>query len=125
MSDRRAHSLKLALNRESDWIDFVRDLGVLIRRVKPDSTVRIAIIDDGIQLGPSIKVVDGKSFWRSDSDDDFKDFWVAPGGHGTDMATYITTACPMANLVIARVADEIGADNMVHPRPDTLAKVNT
>jgi len=90
----------------------------------PDARVKIAIIDNGIQLGASgINVVDGKSFWRSPNGK-FKDFWVDPGTHGTDMAKHIVSVCPMAELVIARVFDAPGRDGRLCPTADSVADVS-
>lgn len=87
-----------------------------IRQTYPEAAsvrpVRIAIVDDGLQLAASqrFNVVGGQSFCKEPGTGHFKDFWVDPGSHGTQMARYITKICPMANLIIVRLFDERGRD---------------
>ncbi|KAK4210780.1 hypothetical protein QBC37DRAFT_390236 [Rhypophila decipiens] len=115
------------IGRDSSWIKSARVFSGYVdglpHKLKiPKPTVRIAIIDGGIQPGdPRIKVVAGKSFWRPGIDGDFKDFWVSPGAHGIEMAHYITEACPMADLVIARVSSRPGRDGTLCPEAETVA----
>jgi hypothetical protein len=77
--------------------------------VKVQETVKVALIDDGIDTEHFYEhIVYGVSFCSSDGSGKTKGYYVAPGGHGTLMATLITEICPMVKLYIARL-DEYSA----------------
>jgi len=87
-------------------------------------TVKVAIIDDGIEYGQDhFHVATGFSFWRDDFTHTFKDFWVDSGGHGTRMASFITMICPMASLYIGRLCDLSTVEGKSSFTADSAAKV--
>ncbi|MCJ1353824.1 MAG: hypothetical protein MMC33_003811 [Icmadophila ericetorum] len=68
-------------------------------------SVKVALIDNGIHLPQDDLIIMGsKSFWERDKTS-FRDFFVAPGGHGTQMVTLIRKMCPQVHFYIARVED--------------------
>ena len=80
------------------------------RRVEPE--VRVAIIDDGIDDSLAIfqgRIARGKSFLKSPVGSDRPiDYWVRPGGHGTQMAKLICQIFRYASLYIIRLDECIG-----------------
>lgn len=78
--------------------------------IKPE--VRVAIIDDGIDDKLAIfrgRIAKGKSFLRRpDRSDRQIDYYVRPGGHGTQMAKLICQIFPFAMLYIIRLDECIG-----------------
>lgn len=71
--------------------------------IQPD--VRVALIDDGVDARrQDIEVIKGTSFCEQ-TGSHFRDFFVAPGGHGTKMAAFIRRICPPVKLYVARLHD--------------------
>jgi hypothetical protein len=70
-------------------------------KIEPD--VRVALIDDGVDSRRNdIEVVKGVSFCQMGTRD-LRDFFVAPGVHGTRMACLIRELCPRVKLYVARL----------------------
>jgi hypothetical protein len=69
--------------------------------------VKVALIDDGVALDrENIPVKGGTSFYQStQSDPAFRQYFVAPGGHGTTMAAFICLVCPDVELYAVRLND--------------------
>jgi hypothetical protein len=69
--------------------------------------VKVALIDDGVALHKeNISVKGGTSFYQStQSDPAFRQYFVAPGGHGTTMAAFICQVCPDMELYAVRLND--------------------
>ena len=70
-------------------------------------TIRVAIIDDGIDPeNGSIQIGDGKTF-AADRDDSLGEFFVGCRGQGNLIASVINRVIPKALLYIARVQEHI------------------
>jgi hypothetical protein len=72
--------------------------------------VKVALIDDGVALDrEDIFVKGGTSFYQStQSDPAFRQYFVAPGRHGTTMAAFICQVCPDVELYAVRLNDSEG-----------------
>jgi len=67
------------------------------------SSVKVALIDDGIDpVEMKFKVVDGKSF-SADDDASEDNYYVEAGPHGTVMANLIFKMCPMVEFYMAKI----------------------
>lgn len=106
---------------------FIQNNGRYIQ--KPAAEVKVAVIDDGIDLSHPIfnkRIVDGKSYLKRSTktrSDRTMDYFVAPGGHGTDMATLICQICPTAKLYIVRLNEGRGGAGERQIMADSAAKV--
>ncbi len=89
--------------------------------------VRIGIIDDGIDDRLKIfreRIAGGKSFLkRSDKPDRTIDYWVRPGGHGTQMAKLVCQIFPYARLYIIRLDEREGEKGERQITIDSAIKV--
>ena len=95
------------------------------KRYTPE--VRVAIIDDGIDDRIPIfkeRIAGGKSFLkRPDRQDRTIDYWIRPGGHGTQMAKLICHIFPYARLYIIRLDEGVGEKGERQIRIDSAIKV--
>lgn len=93
--------------------------------VKPE--VKVAIIDDGIDDKLAIfwgRIAKGKSFLRRpDGSDRPIDYYVRPGGHGTQMAKLICQIFPFAMLYIIRLDECIGENEERQIKIDSATKL--
>ena len=93
----------------------------------PAYEVRVAIIDDGIDDRLAIfkeRIARGKSFLkRPDRSDRTIDYWIRPGGHGTQMAKLICQIFPCARLYIIRLDEGVGEKGERQIRIDSATKV--
>ena len=103
----------------------VRNNHESFKGVKPE--VRVAIIDDGIDDRLAIfrgRIAKGKSFLRRpDRSDRPIDYYVRPGGHGTQMAKLICQIFPYAMLYIIRLDECIGEKEERQIEIDSATKV--
>lgn len=94
----------------------------MLGRAKP--VIKIAVLDDGIDLGMSqnIQIAKGESFYDQSTTGrnsganggrprGFKDYFTEPGPHGTQMAHCIMRMCHDADLYVARLDDRPGLSN--------------
>ncbi|KAK1751118.1 hypothetical protein QBC47DRAFT_364659 [Echria macrotheca] len=105
-----AYHLTRFLSGSHPWIEHMTRFAGWVRSCTPSAVgkrgkpVKVAIIDDGIQLGHhNFNIASGYSFWKDEVGHEHKDFWIDSGEHGTLMAEYITKLCPMASLYIGRL----------------------
>lgn len=91
------------------------------------SEVKVAIIDDGIDDRVPIfkeRIAGGKSFLKKpDRQDRTIDYWIRPGGHGTQMAKLICHIFPYARLYIIRLDEGVGEKGERQIRIDSAIKV--
>lgn len=89
--------------------------------------VKIGIIDDGIDDRLPIfrnRIAGGKSFLkRPDRADRTIDYWVRPGGHGTQMAKLVCQIFPHARLYIIRLDEGEGEKGERQIKIDSAIKV--
>ncbi|KAK4225133.1 hypothetical protein QBC38DRAFT_457589 [Podospora fimiseda] len=102
---------------ESKWMRTMKDFAEFLRDAKPGTEiepVKIAVIDDGIDLGLDIfqeRVQVGESFYQlSDFSGRLGAYYVPSGSHGTLMAQLICEVCPVVQLYIAQVEVLPGQD---------------
>lgn len=92
---------------EVPWLAAIEKFKLFLRNIKsPASKVKIAIIDDGIDMSKfSQRTIElGKSFSPYPNSKDFmRSYFVPSGAHGTQMATIIAKICPSPQLFIARL----------------------
>ena len=98
------------------------------RNFKNDTPdVKVAIIDDGIDDShPDLRerIAGGKSFLkRPDRQDRTIDYWVRPGGHGTQMAKLVCQVFPCARLYIIRLDEGAGEKGERQIKIDSAIKV--
>ncbi|KAI1460617.1 hypothetical protein F4805DRAFT_416485 [Annulohypoxylon moriforme] len=91
--------------------EFADFLQAAERNIDPPITLKhpitIAIIDDGVDISDQSiqsRVVDGKSFYRRDEEQNLNQpYYMSGGGHGTAMAKFICKVCPNVQLYILRL----------------------
>ena len=97
------------------------------RHFKDKPEVKVAIIDDGIdESHPDLqeRIAGGKSFLkRPDKPDRMIDYWVSPGGHGTQMAKLICQVFPCARLYVIRLDEGVGEKGERQIKIDSAIKV--
>lgn len=89
--------------------------------------VKVAIIDDGIDSSLAKfqgRIADGRSYLkRSDKPERTVDYWVGPGGHGTEMARLVCQICPVARLYVIRLEEGKGESGERQIKVDSATKV--
>jgi hypothetical protein len=108
---------------------FVSFIVNLPKTVKPQTDVRVAIIDDGtdfMQQGhfnDSIK--EGRSFFTKQNENHTRivPYYFSSTGHGTLMAEYVLRICPKAHLYIARLDQGYCSNGTLQLTADSAAKV--
>ena len=90
--------------------------------------IKVAIIDDGIDDTLAIfreRIAGGKSFLkRPDRPDRTIDYWVRPGGHGTQMAKLVCQIFPYARLYIIRLNEGEGEKGERQIKIESAIKVS-
>ena len=87
--------------------------------------IRVALIDDGIDGADQIlyeNIADGVSFCHRDEGLS-NTYYVASGGHGTLMATFIRRMCPWVKLYVAKLDEGFAPDGRKQITADSAAKV--
>ncbi|KAH6851065.1 peptidase S8/S53 domain-containing protein [Chaetomium sp. MPI-CAGE-AT-0009] len=93
---------------ETSWVDCIRNFAALVRRApkfRETRPVRIAVIDDGIDGFHGQfdgKIAAGISLCP-ESAQRMSPYYISSTGHGTHMASIITTLCPNVDLYIAKL----------------------
>ncbi|KAK3937215.1 hypothetical protein QBC46DRAFT_356837 [Diplogelasinospora grovesii] len=74
------------------------------RRRNPDSRVKVALIDDGIDANQEFKgVICPKGWPPTEPASEEKPFYISDTGHGTEMAHLIRSVCPYVQLYVAKM----------------------
>ncbi|KAI1080675.1 peptidase S8/S53 domain-containing protein [Whalleya microplaca] len=101
----------------SPWMKCMKDFAGFLRSAKserPINPIKIAVIDDGINMGLDIfhnRVQSGESFYRfSNISGRCGSYYVPSGPHGTLMAQLICEVCPQVKLFIAQLEELRGRE---------------
>lgn len=100
-----------------------------IINVQPDKAhlddVKVAVIDDGIDFALDElrdSIAGGESYHHLS--DHPVDYWVRPGGHGTQMALLIRKICPHTKFYVARLAEGLTKNGRRQINAESAVKVN-
>ena len=114
------------------WLDCMYNFAMIVRNNNRHfknftAEVKVGIIDDGIDDRLPIfreRIAGGKSFLkRPDRADRTIDYWVRPGGHGTQMAKLVCQIFPYARLYIIRLDEGEGEKGERQIKIDSAIKV--
>ncbi|KAH0545484.1 hypothetical protein FGG08_000485 [Glutinoglossum americanum] len=110
------------------WLECMDQFTVqIVQNYKPSQEpepIRVALIDDGIDGADQIlygNIADGVSFCQR-GEGLSNTYYVASGGHGTLMATFIRRICPWIKLYVARLDEGYGPNGERQITADSAAK---
>lgn len=121
----------LMLYARNAWLEnmtqFVEFITNIPKAIQPRDEVRVAILDDGIDLiQAGLDRCIGCSFYTETLEDftRINPYYFSSTGHGTLMATLVQKSCPKAQLYVARVGQGRSSTGILQPTAPSAANVS-